>query len=169
MKTLNKYLIEALISRNTEIQTYNFQPKDFDELRDLLEQLLEERGPDANLNDIDVSQVTSFGDYIKRGKYHGKWGLFYGLDPHNIKIDRWNVNNIENMSYMFYNCTNFTGHGLENWKPIKCKDMRFMFKDCNKFNCNLSKWNVSNIDRGRMKDMFKGCTSLKNKPSWYKK
>ena len=42
-----------------------------------------------------------------------------------------------------------------------------MFFDCPKFNCNLDKWDVSNVEYWR--GMFDGCTSLKNKPSWYKK
>ena len=42
-----------------------------------------------------------------------------------------------------------------------------MFYNCKKLNFDLSKWNVNNVEN--IKDMFTYCTSLKNKPSWYKK
>ena len=161
MITLNRFIIERLkLTKDSKLHIYNYHPKDFDELRSLLKQLLEERGPDANLNDIDISKINSFYDEEK------KLGLFEKLNPRNIKIDKWDVSNVKDMSYMFYDCTNFncnlskldvrnvedmdgifygcesfTGQGLENWKPIKCKDMRYMFDNC---------------------------TSLKNKPNWYK-
>ena len=42
-----------------------------------------------------------------------------------------------------------------------------MFKDCRKFNSDLSKWDVSKVER--MDHMFDGCRSLKHITSWYKK
>ena len=41
-----------------------------------------------------------------------------------------------------------------------------MFSHCSVLKCDLSKWNVSKVKD--MHSMFEGCTSLKNKPSWYK-
>ena len=41
-----------------------------------------------------------------------------------------------------------------------------MFYNCKKFNCDLSKWNVKNVKY--MSETFSNCTSLKNKPRWYK-
>ena len=174
MKTLNNYIQEALIKKDTKLLQYNYHPKDFNELRSLLKKLLEERGKDANLNDIDVSQITTFYD-DRNGK-----GLFHDLDPHNIKIDRWdisnvtdmtytffgcsnftgnlsnwNVRNVKNMNNMFFLCQNFTGKSLENWTPIKCENMASMFSDCEKLNCNLSKWDVSNVED--MHSMFSFC------------
>ena len=191
MKTIVNFINEKLIlNKQSQLYKYNYFPKYFDELRSLLEQLLEERGKDADLNDIDVSKVTSFGDKIKNGKCKEKYGLFYGLDPHNIDISKWNVSNVKNMQYMFYDCYNFDcnlsrwnvsnvknmecmfsgckrfeGKGLENWKPIKCQNMYCMFVDCYNFDCDLSNWNVSKVKD--MQYMFSECTSLKNRPSWY--
>ena len=43
-----------------------------------------------------------------------------------------------------------------------------MFKDCKNFEGKgLENWNVSNVKY--IKEMFDGCTSLENKPRWYKK
>ena len=163
---------------------YRYFPEDFDELRSLLEQLLEERGKDADLNDIDVSKITTF--------YNGDnyFGLFEGLDPHNIKIDLWNVSNVinmfstfdgcknfnsdlskwdvskvKNMAFMFKYCENFNSD-LSNWNVSKVEYMRWMFNDCKNFNCDLSKWDVSNVKN--MFDMFGRCNSLTKIPNWYK-
>ena len=40
-----------------------------------------------------------------------------------------------------------------------------MFYGCKKFNSDLSNWDIVNV--GNMTQMFDGCDSLKNKPSWY--
>ena len=41
-----------------------------------------------------------------------------------------------------------------------------MFYDCMKFDCDLSNWDISNVEN--MFFVFYNCTSLKNKPKWYK-
>ena len=162
---------------------YNYYPDTFNELRDLLKQLLEKRGKDADLNDIDVSQIITFCDK--------NTGLFEGLDPHNIDISNWDVSNVENMRYMFQNCTNFNSDlsnwdvsnvthmysmfyycekfnsDLSNWNVSNVKDMSFMFWSCQTFNSNLNNWDVSNVED--MSYIFNGCKSLKIIPDWYKK
>ena len=170
MKNLNSFILEHLecpklsiierlkLNKDTKLKTYNYFPKSFDELRALLRKLLEERGPDADLNDIDVSNVTTFSDT------ENDIGLFEDLDPHNIKIDRWDVSNVKNMNYMFSECENFNCN-LSNWKVNKVKYMRWMFDDCKNFNCDLSKWDVSNVKD--MFHMFDGCVFLQT-PNWYK-
>ena len=45
-------------------------------------------------------------------------------------------------------------------------DMSYLFKNVRNINFNVSNWDVSNVIN--MRDMFDGCTSLKNKPTWYK-
>ena len=160
MRNLNQYVIERLkINKDIGPIKYNYQPKDYNELRSLLEQLLEERGPNADLNDIDVSQVTTF--YNKDNDI----GLFEKLDPHNIKIDKWDVSNVKSMGFMFYECKNFNCN-LSKWNVRNVKNMRSMFYECENFDCDLSKWDVSNVTN--ITFMFNNCISLKNKPSWYK-
>ena len=153
MKTLNNYINEALIKKDTKIKTYNYYPKDKAELRTLLYKLLKERGIDANLNDIDTSKIKDMS-----------W-LFDGLDPHNIDISKWNVSNVKDMLGMFYNCENFNCD-LSRWNVNKVKNMRFMFQFCKHFNSDLSKWDVRNV--ADMRFIFYECTALKNKPNWYK-
>ena len=71
------------------------------------------------------------------------------------------------MACMFYNCIKFEGKGIENWDVSKVENMCSTFLDCINFNCNLNKWNVSNITK--MRNIFDGCTSLINTPTWHKK
>ena len=67
-----------------------------DELRSLIQTELYYHGADADLNFIDVSQITDMSL------------LFYGLDIGNIKIDKWDVSNVTDMYCMFFMCENFT-------------------------------------------------------------
>ena len=186
MKTFNRFIIERLrLNDQSKINLHKkFHPKNFDELQNLIKQLLEERGPNADMNDIDISSVTSFWNEDTR------WGLFENLDPHNIDISKWDVSNVTSMRHMFSNCCNFNCN-LSQWNVRKVKDMNFMFNNCEKFDCNLSQWDVRNVEdmcymfsccinfKGQglekwkpikcedMYEMFDECESLKNKPNWY--
>ena len=161
MKTLNNYINEALIKKDTKISPYKYFPKNKDELRSLLYKLLKERGKDADLNDIDVSTIKDFC-YVSP---YSDYGLFYKLDIGNIDISKWNMSNATDISYMFYKCEKFNSD-LSEWDVSNVRNMDYMFYWCKKFNCNLSKWNIINVEE--MIGIFIGCTSLKNKPSWYR-
>ena len=119
----------------------------------------------ADLNDIDVSKIDSF--YIK----DNNWGIFEYLDPHNIKIDKWDVSHVTNMRNMFsgcefmdcdlsnwdvsnvtdmwgifYGCKNFTGIGLETWNVGNVQNMNCAFTDCRKLiGKELENWDVSQV------------------------
>lgn len=182
MKDLRLYINEKLVlTKDTFKKNYKYFPKTAEELRKILEQLIEERGKDAYLNDIDVSNMDSMGNMIKRA---GDKALFEGLDPHNIDISEWDVSNVENMDFMFYDCENFNcdlskwdvskvksmmymfnkckkfkGIGLENWDVSNVYNMDHTFFECENFNCDLSKWDVSNIII--MNGMFEDCINFK--------
>lgn len=107
MKTLNQYIEEKLVlNSNTKIrkQEYNYHPKSREELKELIEQLLEERGNNADLNDIDTSAVTSMS------------GLFH-LSKFNGDISRWDVSNVTTMLRMF-SASSFN-NDISNWKISK--------------------------------------------------
>ena len=136
MKEINKFIIEKLrINKDTGKgkYSYKYHPKTKEELRKILEKRLK-IDKNTNLNDIDVSNITDMGVDDEN------IGLFDGLDPHNIDISEWNVSNVTNMKYMFFNCRNF--------------------------NSDLSNWDVSNVDD--MGDMFIDSPLEKNPPKWYK-
>ena len=153
MKNLNQYITEKFKINSKTISKYTCQPKTRKELKSIIEDRLE-KNKNANLNDIDVSNIDDMHN------------LFVNLDIHNIDISEWDVSNVKVMHRMFYCCENFNSD-LSNWDVSNVINMTSMFEGCKKFNCDLSSWNVSNVKI--MDDMFYGCNSLKNKPSWYKK
>lgn len=61
--------------------------------------------------------------------------LFEGLNVRNIKIDKWDVSNVTDMSYMFFMCEDF--------------------------NADLSKWNTSKIMA--ITDIFTMATKMEMK------
>ena len=153
MKNLRDIIQEKLkIGSKTKVSEYSYYPKDRVELRKLLEELFNKRGENADLNDIDTSEITDMSD------------LFEYLDPHNIDISKWDVSNVTTMEWIFYNCKNFNSD-LSNWNVSNVKNMKFMFYKCMKFNSDLSKWDVSNVKD--MTNMFSASPLEKNLPKWY--
>ena len=69
-------------------------------------------------------------------------------------INTWNVQNIIDMSKLFYNCTNFNDN-INNWDVSNVTDMKKMFWGCEEFNQPLNNWNVSNVTN--MAFMFADC------------
>ena len=149
MKQLSTYITEGLKigKKYRQNKTYNYHPKTSDELYHLLKKLIEERGKDADLNDIDTSAVTDMSQ------------LFGGLDPHNIDIhnidiSEWDVSNVTNMRNMFHDCHNFNSD-LSGWDVSSVTRMDYMFVNCYNFNSDLSDWDVSNVTD--MSLMFGNC------------
>lgn len=73
------------ITSNTKSAT--IRPTSKEELRVLIEQELEQQGPDADLNFIDTSLIEDMSS------------LFNKLKPINIKIDQWDTSNVTNMEH----------------------------------------------------------------------
>ena len=88
-------------------KSVHIRPKTKDELKRLIDAEITRQGPDADLNFIDTSLITSM------------YMLFCDTGIRNIKIDQWDVSNVE--------------------------DMAGMFMDCPGFNCDLSTWNTSSL------------------------
>ena len=105
------------------------------------------------LIDIDVSLITDMSN------------LFAGSKRNNFPgIELWDVSNVTNMRYMFYNTKHFN-QDISDWNVSNIIDMSSMFSNCSNFNYDLSNWDVSSVRN--MYGMSDGCNSLKNKPSWY--
>ena len=160
------YLVNFFGKKDPKASAYNYFPKDKYELRKILEELIGERGKDADLNDIDVSQITDMecGDGMidllsDDDDDDEDFSLFGGLDPHNIDISGWSVSKVENMTNMFRDCENFNCD-LGSWDVSKVRSMESMFQGCHEFNSDLSSWDVSNVED--MSGMFQGCDNLKS-------
>jgi hypothetical protein len=93
MKSLTQHITEKLVLQsNTKIrkQEYNYKPQTRDELKELVERLINERGDEADLNDIDVSEIIDMSELFENSDFNGD-------------ISFWNVSNVEDMSQMFSN------------------------------------------------------------------
>ena len=118
------------------------QPKTKDELRSIIEAELKCQGPHADLNFIGTSLITDMSS------------LFMRLYIRNIKIDKWDVSNVNDMCSMFSGCTKFDCD-LSGWNTSKVTNMAYMFCNCSKFSSDLSGWDMSNVIYNNY--MFDGC------------
>ena len=155
MKHLNEFISEKFkINKETKTSTYSKSPKTWEELRNLLYSRLI-HNPNADLNDIDVSNLKS----LRR--------IFNDLNPMKIDISEWDVSNCEDMGFMFSGCEDFNCD-LSKWNVSKVKNIEYMFARCESFDVkSIENWNVSNVKN--MRNLFYDIYySVKKLPSWYK-
>ena len=125
MKTLKLYITEALhINKDTKGDYYNYHPKTKDELEELVKKLIKERGNDANLNDIDTSEITNMSYMFESSEFNGD-------------ISEWNTSNVKDMHSMFA-YSKFNGD-ISKWDVSNVKDMACMF-DNSPLEKNPPKW-----------------------------
>ena len=110
------------------------------ELRRLINQRIEEQGPNCDLNDIDVSGITNMSHLFYRSKFNGN-------------ISKWDVSNVVDMTRMFAS-SKFDGD-ISKWDTSHVEDMREMFKE-SYFNGDISGWDVSRVVS--MRKIFSGMT-----------
>ena len=127
----------------SNISVYTCQPKDKDELREIIEDHIYEEGPNCDLNDIDTSLITDMS-YLFDDSYDDSY--------FNGDISRWNTSNVTDMTGMFYKAK-FNGD-ISNWDVSNVKDVWGMFS-YSKFTGDISKWNVCNAKN--VCYMFIGC------------
>ncbi len=77
--------------------------------------------------------------------------LFFEFSNFNENINNWNVSSVTNMKSMFFGCEAFN-QPLNSWNVSKVTNMEGMFDNCEKFNQPLDNWNVSNVNN--MNGMF---------------
>ena len=159
MKTLNQYIQEKLIINKDYIEV-KIVVKSFDELRKIIEDRYEKLGPGTeqkpiDFNDIDVSNLDSF--YNRNRDI----GIFGDTNFKYIDISDWDVSNVTNMSFIFYNSKKLESIGdLSSWDVSNVTDMNGMFFYCNALKTvgDISGWNVSNVTH--MSRMFYECKSF---------
>ena len=83
MKQINKYIVERLhINKDTGNHHYNYYPSTKNELKELVNKLIKERGDNADLNDIDTSEITDMSHIFYYSKFNGD-------------ISEWDVSNVK--------------------------------------------------------------------------
>ena len=159
MKSLTQYITEKLVlNSNSKIRKreHNYHPKTTAELKELIKELIEERGPNANLNDIDTSEIVAMHDLFQFQNIKNidisEWDvsnvismnrMFFNNNKFDCDLSNWDVSKVIEMDSMFMNCDNFKGKGLKNWNTKKVRTMDYMFCACNKFEEDISDWDVS--------------------------
>ena len=109
-------------------------------IKKIVKDELDRLGHDADLNHIDVSEVTLMGSLFSC--YKNDLGEKYkDLNP---DISKWEVGNVKYMGHMFYDCKNFNQY-ISNWDVSKVENMTCMFWGCENFNQDISSWDVSNV------------------------
>lgn len=118
---------------------------------ELVNLLIEIRGKNADLNDIDTSNITAM-NYLFKGK------------DFNGDISKWDMRKVEMMNNMFEGST-FNGD-ISQWKlSKKLWNMESMFENSD-FNGDITGWKVD--ETVIMTDMFLHSPLAKNPPAWYK-
>ena len=166
MKSLQDTIKESLrIGLNDSPET--LQPKSWDELRQIINNRYKELGPGTaeepiDFNDIDVSGMSTFYNKINYT------GIFEHTYFEYIDISDWDVSNIEDMRYMFYECKYLKSIGnISKWNTSNVKYMDNMFRNCENltFVGDLSNWDVSHVDNIGYMFTDSGITNI---PNWYK-
>ena len=106
---MTEYIEESL---NKDL---NMKPRSKEELKSFIDNLIKKRGLNANLNDIDTSEIEDMSF------------LFYG-SKFNGDISRWNVSEVTDISCMF--AFSEFNQDISRWDVGKFTDMTGMLIEC---------------------------------------
>ena len=169
-----KPILEYIISKNTK--KYAIKATDAT-IKKIVKDELDRLGHDADLNHIDVSEVTDMNklfscaekDYLGQqyndlnpninswnvSKVEKMWCMFWKCKNFNKDLSQWNVGNVNHTGGMFAGCESFN-QDLSGWDVSNVTNMNDMFYECKKFNQDLSRWNVKNVKKSYI-NMFYEC------------
>ena len=158
MKSLQEYIKEGILDdKETAINNadkkikYNYFPKNIKELETIVDKLINERGNNADLNDIYTGYITDMSCLFENTTFNGD-------------ISKWDVSKVIDMEAMFFG-SNFNGD-ISKWNVSKVKNTKEMFKN-SLFNGDISTWK---LNKNCLKnDMFINCPiKEKYKPKFNK-
>ena len=150
LTSLKSYIKEQLVE---ESEPDVFRPTRKRELEWLIKQLIEKRGLNCDLNDIDVSRITDMSELFSS----------VTLREFNGDISQWDTSNVKDMSWMFYQ-SKFNGD-ISKWNTSNVRNMKRMFY-YSEFTGDISKWDVSKVTN--MECMFNNSPLARRKPRWYR-
>ena len=113
-------------------------------IRKIVKSELDHLGDEADLNHIDVSDVTNMAGLFAAKNNEPAFPVRLGLKYTYINPDvsNWDVSNVITMDSMFLHCKKFNCD-ISQWNVGKVENMQYMFCECYEFNQDLSKWDVS--------------------------
>ena len=123
----------------SEWSAYSCQPKDKEELEQIIKDRISKEGPNCDLNDIDVSLIEDMSNLFSESEFDGN-------------INNWDVSNVKDMTGMFYK-SNFNGD-ISGWNTSNVKNMYRTFY-WSQFNKDISKWKINKACDTF--EMFKNC------------
>ena len=130
----------------------------------IVKQEIEKYGKEADLNHIDVSEVTNMSWVFYRSDFNGdisKWDVsnvkhMYAMFEASLfrgDISSWDVSNVIYMSYMF--SRSYFNGDISNWDVSNVKHATGMFQ-CSAFNGYIYNWDL-HCDETDYLTMFSGC------------
>lgn len=93
-------------------------------------------------NDLLQSMISS-GDSLKYA-CTSKLTYLNHIGNHNQDISSWDVSNVTDMSFAFYNASSFN-QDIGNWDVSNVTDMTRIFHSASSFNQDIGNWDVSNV------------------------
>jgi surface protein len=115
---------------------------------------------DKSNDSLEVKSIDAIRrDILKLRLDNSSGSIINYNDLRYFKPKNTNINNIDDMSYLFYGCKKMTESDLSVFDTNQTTDMKYMFYNCNK----LSSLDVTNFDTSHvtdMKYMFYGCSLL---------
>jgi len=89
--------------------------------------------------------------------------MFYGCNSLSLisDVSIWNTSNVTNMGYIFDGCSSLSSlPDISKWNTNNVINMKYMFRECNSLLSlpDISKWNISKVYN--MDSIFRGCNSL---------
>jgi MoxR-like ATPase len=117
MKSIITYINEKMIYTKETAFKHKYHPETWEELYDIIYQLIKERGNEGDFNDIDVSKITDMAE------------LFEGMKDFNGDISEWDVSNVKHMEFMFRGCSSFN-RDISNWVLNHDTFTKQMFEKC---------------------------------------
>ena len=145
--------IVSFKDNNGNFHGHGYKVKRRSVLQSLIKRIIEKRGNECDLNDIDVSEMDDFGDIFYYSHFNGD-------------ISGWDVSNVKYMHDMFEG-SDFNGD-LSKWNVLNVESMVYMFKN-SKFdsrNGDISNWKVNKDCKTT--GMFNGTSLCYNPPKWKK-
>ena len=108
-----------------------------------------DKGGLVGIDKLNMSKVTDMSNMFR-----GQINLAYIKD-----VSNWDVNNVTNMTQVFYNTRNLISLDLSNWNTGSVTNMSGMFRGCSGLtSLDLSGFNTGEVTN--MSNMFSGCSKL---------